>query len=142
MAVSKKSLENLTNIGEMGFTKEQIKENGKKGGKASGKARRERKEMKELILDILDMNIKDGKAETFSNIADSKGKNITVNQSIILAQVHKAMAGDTKAIEFLRDTAGMKPINKQEIEAKVFNDGKLGDILDLLTEENSETAEK
>ena len=138
MAVSKNSLNNLTNISEQGLTKEQLIENGRKGGKKSGERKREKKEMKELLLDILNMNIKSGKAEDFKNLADSKGKNITVNQALILAQVKKAMSGDTRAMEFIRDTAGMKPAEKREIQADIRDDGKLDEIIKALNEDNND----
>jgi hypothetical protein len=92
--------------------------------------------MRELICDILDMNIKPGKAEDFKNLADSKGKNISVSQALILAQVKRAMAGDTRALQFLRDTAGMAPVEKKEISAKVQSTGKLDDIIKALNEED------
>ena len=138
MAVSRNSLKNLTNISEQGLTKEQLIENGRKGGKKSGERKREKKEMKELLLDILNMNIKSGKAEDFKNLADSKGKNITVNQALILAQVKKAMSGDTRAMEFIRDTAGMKPAEKREIQADIRDDGKLDEIIKALNEDNND----
>jgi hypothetical protein len=136
MSVNKNSLDNLVNISEQGLTSEQRRENGRKGGQASGRTRRAKKEMKELINEILDMNIRDGKTETFKNIADSKGKNINVTQALVLAQVKKALNGDTRALEFLRDTAGLKPINKQETHVTVTSSGKLNDILEQLSEED------
>ena len=134
MGVKKKSLENLTNISE-NVTAEECRANGRKGGIASGKARREKKEMRELIQDILAMNIRDGKAEDFKNLADSKGKNITVQQALVLSQVKKAMAGDTRAMEFLRDTAGEKPTDKQEIKTEVTSVGKLDAILKAINDD-------
>ena len=137
MAVKSKSLENLTNIAEQGLTKEQLSANGKKGGKRSGESRRAKKEMKELLLDILEMNISPGDYEDFKNLADSQGKNITVNQALILAQIKKAMTGDTKAMEFIRDTAGMKPAEKTEIQADITSTGKLEEIFNALTEKDT-----
>ena len=81
---------------------------------------------------------KKGKAEDFKNLADSKGKNITVNQALILAQVKKAMSGDTRAMEFIRDTAGMKPVEKREIQADIRDDGKLDEIIKALNEDNND----
>lgn len=42
-------------------------------------------------------------------------KDLTVEESIVLAQVLMAQAGDTRAAEFLRDTAGEKPVEKVQI---------------------------
>lgn len=135
MAVQKKSLENLTNIAD-NVTAEECKQNGKKGGIASGKARRDKKEMRELVQEILNMNVRSGKAEDFQNLAESKGKNITVNQALVLAQVKKAMSGDTRAVEFLRDTAGQKPTDKQEIRTEITGTGKLDAILKAINDDN------
>lgn len=138
MAVNKKSLENLTNIAEQGLTKEQLSENGRKGGIASGKARREKKEMKETILDIFEMGLTKGKIQEFKNYQDVGGKNITIKQAIILAQVKKALKGDTRSAEFLRDTAGMKPVDKTEVQADVNSNGKLDEIIKALNEDDND----
>lgn len=77
--------------------------NGRKGGIASGEAKRRKKELKEII-DLLfekEYTNKDG---------------ITLSGAEIIAtkQMEKAMKGDTKAFEVLRDTAGQKPVEKVE----------------------------
>lgn len=141
MSVNKNRMDNLVNISEQGLTPEQLKENGRKGGQASGETRRQKKIMKDLICDILDMNVKAGDHEEFLNLAESKGKNISVSQAIILAQVKKAMNGDTRAVEFLRDTAGMKPVDKKEVDTKITNYGKLDDIFNILNGDQTEEAD-
>lgn len=81
------------------------------GGIASGKARRERKAMKDTLDALLAMPLKSGKAadvDTIKNLAAIKGKNITVQEAIMLAQIQKAMKGDTRAAEFVRDSSGNK----------------------------------
>ena len=88
-------------------------ENGRKGGIASVEARRKRKTLKEELLLIL-----------------SEGE---TQQSVTLALIEKAMSGDTKAFEVIRDTIGEKPIDKvmiadvepsviAEVEAMVLTD--------------------
>lgn len=62
------------------------------GGKASGEARRKRKTLKEELLLLL-----------------SEGE---TQQSVTLALIEKAMSGDTKAFEVIRDTIGEKPVDK------------------------------
>lgn len=62
------------------------------GGKASGEARRKRKTLKEELLLML-----------------SEGE---TQQSVTLALIEKAMSGDTKAFEVIRDTIGEKPVDK------------------------------
>lgn len=125
------SKSNLRPITE-NMTPEQIKENASKAGKVSAEKRKQRKEMREMIQDIFSIGIRKGKVvEEISSLEDSKGKNLTVGQALVLAQVKKAMSGDTRAMEFLRDTMGEKPTNKQEITAKVV-DSPLQGILEQL----------
>lgn len=94
------------------LTSAELRERATKGGIASGKARRERKAMKETLEALLSMPLKEGKAasvDTIKNLASVKGKNITVQEAIMLAQIQKAMKGDTRAAEFIRDSSGNKP---------------------------------
>ena len=94
------------------FTSEQSREeaskNGKKGGIASGEARRKKANMRERLLEILDMPLKKGKIQGFENIADAADKNLTAQDAILLVALKKALKGDMRAIDFLRDTSGNK----------------------------------
>lgn len=75
---------------------EEAREIGRKGGIASGEARRKRKTLREELLLLLE------KGDT--------------QERISLALLQKAMNGDTKAFEVLRDTVGEKPVDKVETE--------------------------
>jgi hypothetical protein len=126
------------------FTSENAAENGRKGGIASGQARREKKAMRERIQELLEMSVSAGDIDDFTNIKDTKGKNLTVQDAIIVAQVQRALKGDIRAVEFLRDTAGMKPADKQEITATVGT-STLQSILNQLDDEpntNNNTKEE
>ena len=94
-------------------SKKEARERGRKGGLASVEARRKRKTLKEELLLML-----------------SEGE---TQQSVTLALIEKAMSGDTKAFEVIRDTIGEKPIDKvmiadvdpsviAEVEAMVLTD--------------------
>lgn len=65
-----------------------------RGGKASGEARRARKTLKEELLLLL-----------------SEGD---TQKSVSVALLQKAMDGDVKAFEVVRDTIGEKPVDKVE----------------------------
>lgn len=96
---------------------EEAKKLGRAGGIASGKARRERKSMQELAKIILGLSMTSGQVhnvEDIKNIADIKGKNLTVDQAILLKQVEKALKGDLQSATFIRDTSGNKPVEKVE----------------------------
>ena len=93
-------------------SKEEVKMIAAKGGRNSGKARRAKKSMRESLEILLSMPLKGGKAadiEQIKNFAELKGKNISVEQAMLIAQVQKALKGDTQALAFLRDTSGQKP---------------------------------
>ena len=103
-------------------TKEEQRRIATMGGKASGKARREKADLRKMCQMVLEMDIK-GKDGTVKSGAEA----------ITLAQLQKALKGDAKAYEVLRDTAGQKPVEKvvvadisqdviDEIERAVLDD--------------------
>ena len=99
------------------LSKEEAEKLGRAGGIASGKARREKKNMQELAKIILNMSLQSGEVhsvEDIQNLSDIKGKNLTVDQAILLKQVEKALKGDLQSASFIRDTSGQKPIDKVE----------------------------
>jgi hypothetical protein len=99
-------------------------ESGRLGGIASGKAKREKKAMKDTLATLLSMPLKDGMAddiEEIQSIASLNGKNITVQEAIMLAQIKKAVKGDTRAAEFVRDSSGNKPKEGVEISGDINN---------------------
>lgn len=77
------------------LTSKEARENGSKGGKASVEARKKRKKLKEELLLLL-------KADDTQN-------------KMSLALIKKALDGDIKAFEVIRDTIGEKPTDKMEI---------------------------
>ena len=112
---------------------EEARKYGAKGGIASGKARREKKAMKETLETLLKMPLKSTKyddIEKIHSLAAIKGKNITVQEAIMLAQIQKAMKGDTRAAEFVRDSSGNKLKEAVELSGNVNNP-----FADLTTEE-------
>lgn len=118
-----------------GLTPSERSENARKAGIASGKARRERRDMKKSLEMLLGLSIKKGDiidAENAEALTDVKGKNLTVQDAILVAQIQKALKGDLRAAEFLRDTAGQKPVDNKNIKQDVnFNNPFSG----LTTEE-------
>ena len=92
--------------------KEDGQEAGKKGGINSGKTRAAKKQMKESLETILSMSLKKGAVtniDNIKNIADIKGRNITVQDAILIGQVQKALKGSIASAEFIRDTVGQRP---------------------------------
>ena len=74
---------------------------GKKGGVASGEAKRRRKSMREAFEEILNMRI-----------VNQSGEESTGLEELVMAQYNKALTGDTKAFETIRDLVGEKPVEK------------------------------
>lgn len=90
------------------FTSEQSREeaakNGAKGGVASGEARRRKRDLKLAIQALLEADVKDKRT----------GEVMSGAEALAVAQYRKALKGDTKAFEVLRDTSGQKPVEKVE----------------------------
>ena len=76
-------------------TKAEARERGRNGGIKSGQKRAERKTLREELLLLL-----------------SNGNN---QNRMSLALIEKAMNGDTKAFEVVRDTIGEKPVDKAAV---------------------------
>lgn len=111
------------------MTPEQRRENGRKGGIASGEAKRKKKAMRETLDVLLSMRMKNGKfadIESITSFAALKGKNISVQEAMIISMLQRAMKGDVKAAEWIRDTAGQKPVDNMNMNMNlpVFFDGE------------------
>ena len=83
-------MENLKSLADR--TKEEQREIARKGGIKSGEVRRARKTLKEELLLLL-----------------SKGD---TQEKMSLSMIAKALNGDVKAFEVIRDTIGEKPVEK------------------------------
>jgi len=73
------------------------KELAKKAGTKSGEARRAKKTMKDMLEYLLE-----------KEISDTRGNKATSLEAIMSSAVKKAITGDIKACEFIRDTLGQK----------------------------------
>lgn len=90
--------------------KEVVSEYGKKGCVKSAEVRRNKRRMRESLKVLLKMPLKgrgnEVDIEDIKAFAQLNGKNVTVQDAILIAQIQKAMRGDTKAMEFIRDLSG------------------------------------
>lgn len=91
-------------------TSEEARRNGRLGGLKRAENARKRKNMKEVLQALLDlpMRAKDAPEEVKSYVDFAKAKNVTIEQTVLMAQIIKAVKGDTRAATFIRDTAGEK----------------------------------
>jgi hypothetical protein len=122
----------------LNMTPEERREAGRKGGIASGEAKRRKKAMRERLEVLLELPLKSGKRADLDNIKNLtalKGANITVEDALMLAQIQKALKGDTAAAIFVRDTVGEKPGDKTIISGNLDTGAhKLANILEQLKE--------
>ena len=89
-------------------SKEEAKRLGKKGGIASGKARREKKTLRQCLEILLEKTLK-----------DKKGIEMSGAEAVSLKVFEKALKGDIRAFEVLRDTAGQKPVEKVQMKTDI-----------------------
>jgi hypothetical protein len=89
-------------------------EEASKGGKASAEARRKKRDLKRAIEALLEQDItgKDGTSKSGA-------------EAIAVAQFKKALKGDSKAFEIIRDTSGQSVVQKiavAEVDADVLSE--------------------
>lgn len=98
------------------LTSEEAREYGSKGGKKSVESRRKRKAFKEQLEIFLNLPLQNEEAkETLLNLGVDT-ENIDNQMAITVAICQKALKGDTKAYELIRDTIGEKPTEKIKVE--------------------------
>ena len=83
--------------GEYKFTHEEQR----KGGVASGEARRRKRDIRLALEELLEKEYKVKGGDTLSGA-----------EAIAVKQMEKALKGDSKAFEIIRDTSGQKPVEK------------------------------
>lgn len=104
------------------MTPEQRAECGRIGGISSGISKRKKKAMKETLDVILSMPMKTGKysdVEDIKNFASIKGKNISVQDALVISMIQRALKGDVRACEWVRDTAGQKPYENMNMTVDI-----------------------
>ena len=98
------------------FTSEQSREaavkNGRKGGKATAQKNKERKTFREGLLLLLNEPLMDKSG----HVSDK-----TTQDAVIAGLVKRAIAGDVRAAEFIRDTIGEKPVQEVNVSSGDFS---------------------
>ena len=82
------------------------------GGKVAAANMRRRKNMQMIAAQVLSMKI-DGADEIREalRVGGMEDEDLNYAAGIVMVQTKKAMSGDTKAAEFVRDTSGQKPVD-------------------------------
>lgn len=98
-------------------------EEAKKGGKASAEARRKKRDLRLALEMLLEKDFK-----------DKNGKTITGTEAITAKLFEKAMKGDVRAFETLRDTVGQKPVDKVEV-TQIDREQSMQELQDLFADD-------
>ena len=104
--------ENLKPFNER--TESEKRKIGTKGGQASGEARRRKRDIRLAMEALLEKQYK-GKG----------GEMLSGAEAIAIKQMEKALKGDAKAFELVRDTSGQKPVERimvAEVDANVIDE--------------------
>lgn len=93
-------------------SEEEVRELNRKGGIASGKARRAKADLRKALQVLLE-----------TDITGKNGKTMSGAEAMAVQAFQKALKGDLRAWELVRDTAGQKPADKlitAEVDADVI----------------------
>lgn len=93
-------------------------EEAKKGGIKSGETRRRKRDLRLAMEALLE--------KTYST---SEGTELSGAEAIALKQMEKALKGDARAFELVRDTAGQKPV---EVVEQVNVDAQYAEKMEIL----------
>ena len=99
------------------ITKEDASEKGKIGAKKSLETRRKKKKLKEALTALMELPVSERNKQSMRALGiDDKDMN---NQMLVaVAAFQKAIKGDVRAMEFIRDMTGQQPVTKLD-EARI-----------------------
>ena len=95
-------------------SKEEVRKNAAKGGRKSGEVRRQKKLLKDCLDELLQREWENRQGEKMSG-----------SEAISVAVFKKALAGDIKAYEVVRDTSGQGEVQKvmvAEVDQTTINE--------------------
>ena len=115
------------------FTSDQSREeavkNGRKGGIASGEARREKANLKKMLLVFLEEEA----------VKDKNGEPLTGAELMVKVAVREMTKGSPRFWELIRDTAGFKPIEK--VQVSEIDQSVIDEIEGIVLEAEEEPAD-
>lgn len=114
MANPKGTPENLTGFDKM--PKEKFDEIHAKGVETARQRKKEKKEMKEQLMTLLQMPVTSQKMKLQLSNLGIKEKDMDNQMAITIALYQEALKGNTRAYEIIRDTIGEKPIDRTEVK--------------------------
>ena len=120
----------------------------RKAREAQRQSQKRKKALKEICAELLAMKCPEGAAKlgalegAASDAARERGEPLDVYEAGMLAQVARMLEGDTRAAEFVRDSAGDKPTDKMQAEATVLTAGDVALLRRLGALEGTEDPKK
>lgn len=103
-------------------SREELAEMGKKGGRANAERIKREQSINEVAKLILKKTVSEKQAREILGEYASLLDEYTLSAVLTMRQAIEAQQGSTKAYETLRDTAGYKPVERQEITADIMTD--------------------
>lgn len=94
---------------------EEASKRGKVGGPASQDTQQTRRSIREILEELSKRTVTAEEAEEYS-----MEEGTSLLEAANLAQIRRAMRGDTKAAEYIRDTLGEKPVDKIAAEVETI----------------------
>ncbi len=111
-------------------SKSEVRANSRKGGIKSGESRRRKKELKEIIEMMFE--------KEYSMMEGKNEVKMSGAEAIAMKQMEKALKGDTKAFEVLRDTAGQKPVEKvEQINIDAEYESRIKELKEMFADERN-----
>lgn len=99
---------------------EEVREIAARGGRKSGETRRKRRTAKEIARTILQTDLSAEQVEeVLDGAKDLIGDDASAYSVMIAKMVQEGLRGNVQAFTAVRDTAGDKPTDKQEVTAAV-----------------------
>ena len=107
---------NIENLKPMEY--ELSREEAKKGGIKSGQVRKEKKLMKDCFKLLMSLPSKNDKLKSQIKSLGIEDEDITNQMAVTISMFQQALKGNVRASEFIQDTMGEKPVDKQEVDYK------------------------
>lgn len=101
--------------------------NGAKGGVASGAARRERRRLRDALEILLSRRFE---PPAFTEVPIA-GMELDGAARFAVAVFEKAIGGDMRAVEFIRDTIGEKPVEQMDVSGIAETQAKFTELLEM-----------
>lgn len=114
-------------------TKSEARERGRNGGKASGESRRRKADFRKTLNLLLTAEID---SPEWTPILEAMGLDSTLESAVNAAIIKKALAGNVKAYEAIRDTLGQTLKSELDIEEQLAKIAHLNAQADALKPDN------